>query len=68
MMSVEGEYIQKFIDYGCIVETLPVAVEAEFMAEAEKYYAEKRAADPDVDKVLASMSAWQAICEQQRVR
>jgi len=68
MMSVEGEYIQKFIDYGCIVETLPAAVEEEFMAEAEKYYAARRAADPDVDRVLSSMSAWQEICTQQRVR
>jgi TRAP-type mannitol/chloroaromatic compound transport system substrate-binding protein len=67
-VALEGEYIQKWKDYGCIVEPLPAAVEAAYIAEAVKFYAEMRAADPEYDKILASMFAFKKLCDDQGIR
>jgi TRAP-type mannitol/chloroaromatic compound transport system substrate-binding protein len=61
-LALEGEYLQKYRDYGCIVEPLPAAVEAAYMEEAKEFYAERRAEDAEYDKILGSMFAWQKIC------
>jgi TRAP-type mannitol/chloroaromatic compound transport system substrate-binding protein len=59
----EGEYVQKWIDYGCIVEPLPAAVEAAYNEEARKFYAERRAANAEYDALLASMLGFKDNCD-----
>ncbi len=67
-VALEGEYAQKYIDYGCIVEPLPVAVEQAYIEAAREYYAAKRAADPEYDMVLESMFRFKDLCDALGVR
>jgi TRAP-type mannitol/chloroaromatic compound transport system substrate-binding protein len=64
----EGAYIQKFKDYGCIVEPLPAAIETAFMAEAQKYYDAKSAADPFYAKVVQSQREFKKITDSLNIR
>ncbi len=59
----EGEYVQKWIDYGCVVEPLPSAVEAAYAAEARAFYAERRAQNAEYDVLLASMLSFKDACD-----
>lgn len=49
-----GEAIEKFKDYGVIVEKLPASIEAAFVEEANKYLDERAAEFPEMDEVLTS--------------
>jgi TRAP-type mannitol/chloroaromatic compound transport system substrate-binding protein len=68
MISNEGIYAQKFIDYGCIIEPLPKEVEDAYLAEARKFYTERRAADAEYDQVLGSMLSFKDQCEALGIR
>jgi TRAP-type mannitol/chloroaromatic compound transport system substrate-binding protein len=59
----EGDYIQKFKDYGCDVQPLPKAVEDEFLRLAKLYYDKKSAADPFFAKVVESQRKFKAITD-----
>jgi len=67
-VALEGEYVQKYIDYGCIVEPLPVEVEKAYIKAAREYYEAKRAADPEYDMVLESMFRFKDLCDSLGVR
>ncbi len=67
-LAREGEYLQKYRDYGVSVEPLPTEVEEAYMAEAKAFYAERRAEDPEYDEILASMFAWQKISQDYGIR
>jgi TRAP-type mannitol/chloroaromatic compound transport system substrate-binding protein len=64
----EGDFIQKFKDYGCEVQPLPKAVEDEFARLAKEYYDEKSAADPFFAKVVESLRAFKAITDSLGIR
>ncbi|TFH34522.1 MAG: hypothetical protein E4G93_05205, partial [Dehalococcoidia bacterium] len=44
--------LQKFRDYGVIVEKLPVALEDEYLAAAKAFYSDKTASDPFAKEIL----------------
>jgi TRAP-type mannitol/chloroaromatic compound transport system substrate-binding protein len=67
-LAREGEYLQKYRDYGVSVSLLPAEVETAYMDEAKVFYAERRAEDPEYDEILASMFAWQKICQDYGIR
>ena len=62
-VAAEVGFKRQFIDYGCIVEPLPEAIETAFLAEAEKFYDEKGAADPFFAKVVKSQREFKAITD-----
>jgi len=64
----EGDYIQKFKDYGCDVQPLPKAVEDEFLRLAKLYYDKKSAADPFFAKVVESQRKFKAITDSLGIR
>jgi len=65
---LDDEYLVKFIDYGCVVQLLPQAIEDEFLKVSYAYYDEKCAKDPFYAEIVNSMRAFQEICRKQNVR
>ena len=57
--------LQKFKDYGTIVETLPADIDAKMVEVAGAYFAEMAAGDAMFAKVMNSQNAWKAMCEAQ---
>jgi len=55
MASLNVEGLQKFIDFGCVVQKLPVEIDAAFVAAAEAFYDEKAAGDPFYKEVVESI-------------
>jgi TRAP-type C4-dicarboxylate transport system substrate-binding protein len=49
------EALQKFIDFGCVVQPLPKEIDQAFVNAAEKFYDQKAAADPFYKEVLTSI-------------
>jgi TRAP-type C4-dicarboxylate transport system substrate-binding protein len=49
------EALQKFIDFGCVVQPLPKEIDQAFVNAAEKFYDEKAATDPFYKEVLMSI-------------
>ena len=47
--------LQQFIDFGCVVQKLPVAIDSAFVAAAEEFYDEKAAGDPFYKEVVTSI-------------
>ncbi len=60
--------LQKFIDYGTIVQKLPSTIEEEFQRVAAEYYAEKAKADPFFAEVLSSQNEFKKICTLQDIK
>jgi len=67
-LTLEAEAIQKFIDYGTIVEPLPQAIEEVWAEAATEFYAKGSAADPFYKKVYDSMMDFKAICAENNTR
>jgi TRAP-type mannitol/chloroaromatic compound transport system substrate-binding protein len=55
MASMNVEALQKFIDFGCVVQKLPIDIDAAFVAEAEKFYDEKAGTDAFYKEVVTSI-------------
>ena len=55
MSSMNVEALQKFIDFGCIVQKTPQVIDAAFVAAAEEFYNEKAAGDPFYKEVVDSI-------------
>lgn len=58
MANMNVEALQQFIDFGCVVQKLPVAIDQAFVDEAEKFYNEKAATDPFYKEVVTSIRAF----------
>ncbi len=65
--SLENDAIalQKFKDYGTIVEPIPEDIDARLVEVAAEYFAEKAAGDEMFRRVLESQDAWKELCESQ---
>jgi TRAP-type mannitol/chloroaromatic compound transport system substrate-binding protein len=59
LIRLDLESIQKFKDYGTIVERLPTALEDEYLAAAKEFYDEKAAADEFQARALDSYWTFQ---------
>lgn len=64
-LQADNIALQKFKDYGTIVETLPADIDAKMVEVAGAYFAEMAAGDPMFAKVMESQDAWKAMCEGQ---
>lgn len=67
-IGLDGEALQKFIDYGTIVQKLPVDIDEELIRVATEYYDEEAAADPFYREILDSQRAFKHLCELQDIR
>lgn len=63
----QAEALQNFIDYGIDVEKLNPAIEQAYLDEAEKFYDELAADNPELKEVILSMRAFKAMCELQGI-
>ena len=64
-LQADSTALQKFKDYGTIVETLPADIDAKLVEVAAAYFKEMSAGDAMFAKVMASQDAWKAMCEAQ---
>lgn len=64
-LQADNAALQKFKDYGVIVETLPADIDARMVEVAAQYFAEMGAGDEMFKKVMDSQDAWKAMCESQ---
>jgi len=58
LITADKEALQKFADYGNIVQKLPAVIEDAFVEEANIYMAEQAAKYPEAKSVLESMLAF----------
>jgi len=65
--SLEADSIalQKFKDYGTIVEPIPADIDAKLIEVAAEYFNEKAAGDAMFKKIIESQDTWKALCEEQ---
>ena len=61
---LDMEALQKFIDYGCIVEAIPCDINSALRREANKYYAGRAAEDPFFAKVLKSQDDFYSLYQE----
>ncbi len=64
-LQADNVALQKFKDYGCIVETIPADIDAKLIEVAAEYFTEMSAGDVMFKKVMDSQDAWKAMCEAQ---
>jgi len=64
-LQADNAALQKFKDYGVIVENIPADIDAKMIEVAGQYFAEMAAGDAMFAKVMASQDAWKAMCEGQ---
>ncbi len=67
-VAMDATAIDKYIDYGTIVETLPKDIEETILSTAKEYYEEQAAKDPFYAKVYQSLQAFRDVCEKQGIR
>lgn len=64
-LNADSIALQKFKDYGTIVEPIPADIDAAMIAAAKEYFTKKAAGDAMFAKVMASQDAWKTMCEAQ---
>jgi TRAP-type mannitol/chloroaromatic compound transport system substrate-binding protein len=55
MANMNVEALQKFIDFGCVIQKTPIEIDQAFVDEATKFYDEKAGADPFYKEVVTSI-------------
>ena len=68
LLTLDDEYLHKYIDYGVQVLPLPQVIEDEFLVRAGEWYGEKAAADPFFREIYESLLATRDLCERQGIR
>jgi TRAP-type mannitol/chloroaromatic compound transport system substrate-binding protein len=64
-LQADNVALQKFKDYGTVVEVIPADIDAKLVEVAADYFAEMAAGDAMFAKVMESQDAWKAMCEAQ---
>lgn len=64
-LNADSISLQKFKDYGTIVETIPADIDAKLVEMAGTYFSEKAAGDTMFKKVMDAQDAWKALCQAQ---
>ena len=67
-LLMDSEAIEKFREYGTVVEKLPLDIEELLYEKANEYYQEESAKDPNYEKVYNSTLQFAEICKQFDIR
>lgn len=67
-LLMDSEAIEKFREYGTVVEKLPLDIEELLYEKANEYYQEESAKDPNYEEVYNSTLQFAEICRQFDIR